>query len=268
MKRSFFQAAVSILLYGCTTWTLTIRMEKKLDDNCARMLRAILNKYWKQHPTKQQLYGHLTPMTITIQVRRNMLDPAGDVEMNSLVTYSCGPLHMDEQRQDVQLGPTYNSSVPIQDVALKTYRKRWTTERSGGREPERSVLMAWHDDIYIYIYIYRLTGIMVGVFANGSGDRDSIPSRVIPKTQKMLLDASLLNTQHYTELIKGKWSNLEKEVAPTPTPRYSSCWKGSLRVSLDYGRPTYLLLLVVSFCYIHDIYNLYGVYNKMGQYTV
>ena len=34
MKRSFFQAAVvSILLYGCTTWTLTKRMEKRLDGN-------------------------------------------------------------------------------------------------------------------------------------------------------------------------------------------------------------------------------------------
>ena len=39
MKRSFFQAAVvSILLYGCTTWTLTKRLEKKLDSNYTRML--------------------------------------------------------------------------------------------------------------------------------------------------------------------------------------------------------------------------------------
>ena len=45
IKRSFFQAAVvSILLYGCTTWTLTKRLEKKLDGNYTRMLRAILNK--------------------------------------------------------------------------------------------------------------------------------------------------------------------------------------------------------------------------------
>ena len=44
IKRNFFQAAVaSILLYGCTTWTLTKRLEKKLDGNYARMLRAILN---------------------------------------------------------------------------------------------------------------------------------------------------------------------------------------------------------------------------------
>ena len=71
MKRSLFQAAiVSILLYGCTAWTLTKRLEKKLDGNYTRMLRAILNKSWRQHPIKQQLYDYLPPVTITIQVRR------------------------------------------------------------------------------------------------------------------------------------------------------------------------------------------------------
>ena len=65
------QAVVtSILLYGCTTWTLTKRLEKKLDGNYTRMLCAILNKSWRQHPTRHQLYGHLPPITKTIQVRR------------------------------------------------------------------------------------------------------------------------------------------------------------------------------------------------------
>ena len=71
MKRSFFQAAVvSILLYGCTTWTLTKRLKKKLEVNYTRMLRAILNNSRRQHPTRHQLYGHLPPITKTIQVRR------------------------------------------------------------------------------------------------------------------------------------------------------------------------------------------------------
>ena len=67
MKRSFFLAAVvSILLYGCTTWTLTKRIEKKLNDNYTRMLlRAILNKSWRPHPTKQP------PFIKTIKVRWN-----------------------------------------------------------------------------------------------------------------------------------------------------------------------------------------------------
>ena len=71
MKRSFFQAAVvSILLYGCTTWTLTKRMEKKLDENYTRMMRAILNKSWRQHPTKHQIYSHRPTIAKTIKVRR------------------------------------------------------------------------------------------------------------------------------------------------------------------------------------------------------
>ena len=69
MKRSFLHAAIMlILLYGCTTWTLTKRLEKRLDRNYTRMLRAILNRSW-QHPTKQ-LYGHLPPIMKTIQIRR------------------------------------------------------------------------------------------------------------------------------------------------------------------------------------------------------
>ena len=63
-------AVVSILLYGCTTWTLTKRLEKKLDGNYIRILRAILNKSWRQHPRKHQLYGHLPPIMKTIQVRQ------------------------------------------------------------------------------------------------------------------------------------------------------------------------------------------------------
>ena len=67
MKRSFFQAAVvSILQYGCTTWTLTKRLEKKLDGDYRRMLRAILNKSRRQHLARHQLYGHLPPITKTI----------------------------------------------------------------------------------------------------------------------------------------------------------------------------------------------------------
>ena len=44
---------------------------------------------------------------------------------------------------------------------------------------------------------------MSRVFANDLGDQGSIPGQVIPKTQKMVLDAALLNTQHYKVWIKG-----------------------------------------------------------------
>ena len=46
-------------------------------------------------------------------------------------------------------------------------------------------------------------GMIVGVFANGPRYLGSIPGRVIPKTQKMVLDASFLNSQHYKVRIKG-----------------------------------------------------------------
>ena len=71
MKRTFFQAVVvSILLYGCTTWALNKQLEKKLDGNYTRMLQAILNKFWRQHPRKHQLHGRLSLITKTIQVKR------------------------------------------------------------------------------------------------------------------------------------------------------------------------------------------------------
>ena len=67
----FFQAAVvSILLYECTTWTLAKRMEKKLNGNCTRILKPVLNKSRRQHLTKQQLYSHLPPISKNIRIRR------------------------------------------------------------------------------------------------------------------------------------------------------------------------------------------------------
>ena len=148
MKHSFFQAAVvSILLYGCTTWTLTKRLKKKLDGNYTRMLRAILNKSWQQHPTRHQLYGHLPPITKTIQVRRaRHTETAGEARMNSSVMYSYGPPHMAKQKQDDQLEHTYSSYVRIRDVALKTCQKQWMIGRSSERGSGISVLVARHDD--------------------------------------------------------------------------------------------------------------------------
>ena len=67
--------------------------------------------------------------------------------------------------------------------------------------------------MHIVINYHRAISLMSRVFANGPGDQGSIPGRVIPKTQKMVLDAVLLNTQHYKVRINGKeeqsreWSN-------------------------------------------------------------
>ena len=105
-----------------------------------------------------------------------------------------------------------------------------------------------HTYVYIYIYIYIVPdiGLAVRVFVNGPGDLGSVPGRVIPKTQKMVLDASLLNTQHYKVRIKGKVEQSRKGVVPSPTPWCSSYRKGSLRVTLDYGRQLYFYLYIYS----------------------
>ena len=93
--------------------------------------------------------------------------------------------------------------------------------------------------LFLSIYLYQLIGIMVRVFTNGSRDWCLIPGQVIPKTQKMILDSFLFNTQHYKECIKCKWSNPGKGVVPSPTPPCSSYWKGSLWVVLNYGQQNY-----------------------------
>ena len=70
IKQEFFQAAtMSILLYSCLTGTLMKHLEKKIKENYTRILCAVLNKSWKQHSTKQQLYSHLPPITQVRQTR-------------------------------------------------------------------------------------------------------------------------------------------------------------------------------------------------------
>ena len=155
MKRSFFQAAImSILLYGCTTWMLTKRLEKRLDSNYTRMLRAIFNRSWRQHPTKKQQYGHLPPITKTIQIRQTRHAEhcwrSKDELISDVLLWT--PAH--GRAKAGQPTRTYLRQL-CEDtgVALRTYRKRWTIERGDERESGLSVLMAWQDDDDIYIYL-------------------------------------------------------------------------------------------------------------------
>ena len=149
MKCSFFQATVvSILLYGCTTWALTKRLEKKLDGNYTRMLRAILNKSWRQHPTKHQLHGHLPPIMKTIHDRRTRHTVHCWRSRNELIS-------------DVLLWtPTYGrvtaerpARTYIQQLCedtgcspMKTCQRRWTIGRSDERGSGISVPAVRHDD--------------------------------------------------------------------------------------------------------------------------
>ena len=90
---------------------------------------------------------------------------------------------------------TFNTTVVLVFVGRGG---RWhsgpVTKRAGGGQKSLKTTALNLPDI----------GIMVRVFANGPGDLGSIPGPVIPKTLKMVLDTSLLNTQHCKLRIKGK----------------------------------------------------------------
>ena len=80
----------------------------------------------------------------------------------------------------------------------------------------------------------NVIGLISRVFANGLGDQDPIRDQVILKTQKMVLNAALLNTQHHKAWIKGKVEQSRGWC--------SSFWKENLQVALDWGRHLYLLI--------------------------
>ena len=114
---------------------------RQLHKNVASNIKQVL----AQHPTKHQLYGHLPPITKTIQVRRAR--HAGhcwrsrDELTSEILLWT---RHMAEQKQDDQLEYTYSSCVRIRDVAQKTGQRRWTIGRSGERGSWISVLAARH----------------------------------------------------------------------------------------------------------------------------
>ena len=145
MKRSFFQAAVvSILLYGCTTLTLTKRLEKKVDSN------RCWEQYWASPGGNTPQVTNYTATFLPSWKLYKLDEPdtqetAGEARTNYSVMYSYGSPHMAKQNQDDQLEHTYSSSVWIQDVALKTCQNRWMIGRSGERGSGISLLAVRHD---------------------------------------------------------------------------------------------------------------------------
>ena len=74
-----------------------------------------------------------------------------------------------------------------------------------------------------FIFLKRSTvsfnwaiGLMSRVFANRTGDQGSHPGHVIPKTQKVVLDAALLNNQHYNVQIKSKLKQYRERSGTLP----------------------------------------------------
>ena len=144
MKRSFFKAAiVLILLYGCTPWMLINWLEKNLDNNYTRMLRAILNRSWRQHTTKQQLYSHLPSVTKTIQIRRTRHTGHCRRSRNELISEVLQWTPSHGRAKAGRPARIYMQQLcEYTGVALGTCRKRWTIGRGGEKESGISVLMA------------------------------------------------------------------------------------------------------------------------------
>ena len=138
--------------------SITFSMFLQMEGNCTRMLRAILNKSWRQHPTRHQLYDHLPLITKTIQVRRTRHARhcwrSRDEFISDVLLWT--PTYGQEKKQDDRHKHTFSNYVRIRDVVQKTCQRRWTIGKSGERGSGISVLPARHDDdddddIYIYI---------------------------------------------------------------------------------------------------------------------
>ena len=111
------------------------------------MLRAILNKSWRQHPTRHQLYDHLPPITKTIQVRRtrhaehcrrSMDELISDVLLWTPHTWPC--------KSRTTSTNIHSATMRIRDVVQKTCLRRWTIGKSGERGSGISMLPARYDD--------------------------------------------------------------------------------------------------------------------------
>ena len=71
LKKTFFRVTVeTVLLYGSVSWTLTTHLEKKIDGAYTRMQRTALNRSWKDHHTNVELYGHIPPISKSLQQQR------------------------------------------------------------------------------------------------------------------------------------------------------------------------------------------------------
>ena len=81
-------------------WTLIKHIEKKLDGNYIRMLHGVLNKSWKQLPTKQQLYS-FPPHKLFWPDKQDVQATAGEARVNSEVMFSYGQLTLAHESASV-----------------------------------------------------------------------------------------------------------------------------------------------------------------------
>ena len=119
---------------------------------------------------------------------------------------------------------------------------------------------------------------MSRVFVNDPGDQSLIPHRVIPKTQRMVLEAALLSSQYYKVKIKDKveqsreWSNtplhlgvvaIEKGAFESPSTKITNftyfwgCPRGVMVKAMDCGIVVREFVLQSRY-YVHFRVNILG----------
>ena len=140
--------------------TLTKRLEKKLDGNNSRMLRAILDKSWRHHPTKLQLYSHLPTITKTIKVRRTRhtghYGRSRDLLISDVLLWT--PSHGRAKvgwpaRTYIQQLCEDTGRNPGDLPEAMNDRELWQERIKDIRADSTTRWWWWY--IYIYIYIYR-----------------------------------------------------------------------------------------------------------------
>ena len=122
-------------------------MVKKLDGNYTKMLRAILNKSWSQHPTKQQLYGHRPPITKTVKIRQTRHGGhcwrSRDVPISDVFMWTPSHGRAKARRPATTYIPQLCADTGCNPEDLP---KQWTIGMGGERGSRISVLMVRRDD--------------------------------------------------------------------------------------------------------------------------
>ena len=104
-------------MYGASAWSLTKSLESKLDGTYNRMLRAILNIFWRQHPTKVQLHGPIPGISTILREEECTLQvTAGEQNRSSQASDYSGHLTMVKGRLVALQSPTSINSVETRNA--------------------------------------------------------------------------------------------------------------------------------------------------------
>ena len=169
MKCEFFRAvSVSVLLYNWNIWILTIRVKKKLDENSKSMLRAVLNRFWKFHSSKQVVVVlcYFLSISKNIQDEKYMLSTTWKVKDKLIIS---NVLPWTTTHRHINVGwkiKTYIHQLCADTECLLEDRLRAMAEKTGCQWKFReSVLSTYLDnDWCILTRVLNLVVIIVTMF--------------------------------------------------------------------------------------------------------